>query len=319
MASVPILTYLIRKAIVICIRMVISFASSGMMKRDAPLIPAGVKRERIRIPSREASRFINADLYSLSLHDSNSSSLVAKPSPPAVLVNFHGAGFICSALGVDALFCSRLVHACSDGLVVLDADYRKGPETTFPGPQEDIEDVLRWVERSKRFDASRVALSGFSSGATLALCAAASPQAVDVRAVIATYPLTDVTLRSEVRTAPRPVRPMPDWMMGVMLDCYVPDRAQRADPRASPAHADLAAYPSTVAFLLCDGDNVMPEANRLADRLEGEAGKKVIRYTAAPGVHHGFDKGPAPGSKAAKKRDAMYAVAADIVREVFGL
>lgn len=319
MASVPPLTYLFRKAVVLCIRMVIGFVSSGMMKRDAHLIPAGVQRERIRIPSREAGRFINADLYSLPPHDSNSSSLATKPSPPAVLVNFHGAGFICPALGVDALFCSRLVHACGDGMVVLDADYRKGPETTFPGPQEDIEDVLRWVEQSKRFDASRVALSGFSSGATLALCAAASPQAVDLRAVIATYPLTDLTLPSEVRTAPRPVRPMPNWMMSVMLDCYVPDHAQRTDPRASPAHAEFAAYPPTVAFLLCDGDNVMPEANRLADRLEGEAGKKVVRYTAAPGIYHGFDKGPAPGSEEAKKRDAMYAVAANTVREVFGL
>jgi acetyl esterase/lipase len=315
MASVPMLTYLFRKAVVVCIRTVIGFVASGMIKRDAPLIPAGVKRERIRIPSREAGRFINSDLYSLSPHDSNSSLPATKPSPPAVLVNFHGAGFICPGLGTDALFCSRLAHACGDGLVVLDADYRKGPETTFPGPQEDIEDVLRWVGQSKRLDASRVALSGFSSGATLALCAAASPQAVDVRAVVAVYPLTDLTLRNEFRVVPRPVRPLPDWMLGMMLDCYVPDRARRADPRASPAHADPAAYPPTVAFLLCDGDNVMPEAKR----LEGEAGKKVVRYTAAPGIHHGFDKGPAPGSEAARKRDAMYAFAADTVREVFGL
>jgi acetyl esterase/lipase len=319
MASVPMLTYLFRKAVVVCIRTVIGFVASGMIKQDAALIPARVKRERIRIPSRGAGRFIDADLYSLPPGDSNSDLPDVKTSPPAILVNFQGAGFICSALGTDALFCSRLVDACGAGLVVLDADYRKGPETTFPGPQEDIEDVLRWVAQSERFDAERVALSGFSSGATLALCAAASPQAVDIRAVVATYPLTDVTLRTEARVAPQPVKPLPGWMMDVMLDCYVPDRAQRADPRVSPAHANLAAYPPTVAFLLCDGDNVMPEANRLADRLEAEAGKKVIRYTAAPGIHHGFDKGTALGSEAARKRDAMYAVAADTVREVFGL
>ena len=319
MASVPMLTYLYRKAVVVCIRFVIGFVASGMIKRDAALIPAGIRKERFRIPSREAVRFINADLYSASIHDSNSLSQTTKPALPAVLVNFHGAGFIYSALGTDALFCSRLVHSCGDGLVILDADYRKGPETTFPGPQEDIEDVLRWVEQSKRFDTSRVALSGFSSGATLALCASSSPQAIDIQAVVATYPLTDLTLRDQDRAVPRPVKPLPRSMMDLMLNCYVPDHTERADPRASPAHAHLTAYPPTVACLMCDGDKVMPEANRLADRLENEAGKKVVRYIAAPGIPHGFDKGPAYGSEAARKRDAMYAATADIVRDVFGL
>lgn len=66
-----------------------------------------------------------------------------------------------------------------------------------------------------------------------------------------------------------------------------------------PAHTDLVVYLPTVMFLLCDGDNVMPEVNRLVDRLE-EAGKKVVRYIAALGIPHGFDKGPAPGSEEAK-------------------
>ena len=313
MAPVPWLTYLLRKGIVVCIRTIIGFVSSGMMKRDAALIPAEVNKERIHIPSREAGRFIIVDLYSRGKRSTSS-------APPAVLVNFHGAGFICSVLGVDALFCARLVYACGEDLVVLDADYRKGPETTFPGPQEDIEDVLRWVAgQSKRFDVSRVSLSGFSSGAALALCASASPQAVDIKAVVATYPLTDPTLPTELRVNPKAVKPLPGWMMDLMLNCYVPDHSQRTDPRASPAHADISAYPPTLAFLMIDGDNVMPETERLADRLEKDAGKKVVRYMAGPGLPHGFDKGAQLKSEEARRRDEMYAVAAEVVQEVFGL
>ncbi|EMR63797.1 putative esterase lipase protein [Eutypa lata UCREL1] len=73
--------------------------------------------------------------------------------------------------GTDALFCARLARDA--GIAVLDADYRKGPEHTFPRALHDAEDVLRWVAaQSHRFDRTPVAVSGFSAGGTIAVAAA---------------------------------------------------------------------------------------------------------------------------------------------------
>ena len=73
-------------------------------------------------------------------------------------------------LGQDHSFCEQIAREAN--VLVLDADYRKGPEHPFPGATEDVQDVLRWVQSQPRvFDLDHIALSGFSSGGNLALVA----------------------------------------------------------------------------------------------------------------------------------------------------
>ncbi|CAI4213727.1 unnamed protein product [Parascedosporium putredinis] len=228
-------------------------------------------RRKIRIPSRDGGRTITAFLYTRRDAPSGEGAL----SP--VLLNWHGSGFVINAFGTDADFCARVARDAR--IAVLDLDYRKSPETVFPGAVNDVADVLDWVAADSDagarqmygLDPSRVAVSGFSAGGNLALVAASSLHGqvpgLDLRAAVAFYPVTDISIGPAAKVAPKPKRVLPVPLQRYFNECYTPDPADRLDPRVSPSLADLASYPPTVAIFTCDGDGLAPEANALADRL----------------------------------------------------
>ncbi|KAM5349738.1 hypothetical protein ACJ41O_006243 [Fusarium nematophilum] len=269
-------------------------------------------RQMVRIPSRDKGRMIEAWLY-------------FPPGAPAnrrspILLNWHGSGFIIPDLGRDHVFCSKI--AGTTGLVVLDVDYRKSPETPFPGPIHDVEDTLQWVaNQPDRFDLDRVAVSGFSAGATLALVAASSLRvqfpSLRIRAVVAFYPLTDLTIEPALKTVPKPLRPCPTWVARLFNESYVPEVELRLDPRISPGLADLALFPSTVMILTCEGDIFSPEGDVLAERLMSLERKVYGRNLE--NARHGFDKDAEPGSLAWEQREFAYTMSINVLREALDL
>ncbi|KUI67931.1 putative carboxylesterase 15 [Cytospora mali] len=193
----------------------------------------------------------------------------------------------------------------TSGIPVLDADYRKAPEHPFPAALHDVEDVLHWVggrsslpsgEDGYRLDASRVVLSGFSSGGALALAAASAfrreilkSSGVGIRGVVALYPLVDLTIPSKEKLPPREgISPMDPRVLDLFVDCYLPDRGDRVDPRASPGKADPAEYPGTVGILSLS--------------------------TMLMGVGHGFDAGVEQGTLEWETREEVYALALETVK-----
>lgn len=126
--------YLRLKIIVVLLQAWLMVSSKKQQQRDRDLVPQEVPVEQVKIPSRNRGRHILAHLYLPPGHYSSS-----KPLP--ILVNWHGSGFIFHLLGTDALYCARLARDA--GIAVLDADYRKGPEDTFPRALHDAEDALR--------------------------------------------------------------------------------------------------------------------------------------------------------------------------------
>lgn len=174
MALVPFLGYLRLKIIITFLRIFTRYKAREPLRRDAELAEAGysVRQEQLLIPSRDSRRYITAALYLPSKSIASFSPASQAPSP--VLVNWHGSGFcLTGLLGSNVLFAARVTHALQ--ISVLDVDYRKAPEHPFPAAVHDVEDALRWVgsgENRRRFDPSRIAVSGFSSGGTLALVAA---------------------------------------------------------------------------------------------------------------------------------------------------
>lgn len=107
-----------------------------------------------------------------------------------VLVDFHGGGFIFGSCQEQAPFCAKMTRELN--AVSISVDYRLGPAAQFPAAVEDAEDVvnaildpvkpgyqelrylinehlLKTSHRRIELDASRVAISGFSSGGNLAL------------------------------------------------------------------------------------------------------------------------------------------------------
>lgn len=308
--------YLRLKFFVTLLRTVLIFQSWYPLRRDRLLAQRSylsVRKQRVRIPSRDLGRYIDGDLYNPEGSDSG---------PKPVLVNWHGSGWVLPLLGSDELFCKRVAY--ETGICVLDADYRKAPETPFPGPLNDVEDALRWVAtKQDLFDSKRVALSGWSAGAQLALVAATElrtkvfkPSCIlDIVAVVAFYPETDLAVAPETKTVPNPIKAHPPFMLHFFHDCFVPDKSMRADPLVSPSRADPASFPSTVAILTCEGDTFAPEALELAEKLDD--GKREVVVKNLEGVHHGFDKGAERGTKEWDRREEAYGLAVECLRKVF--
>ncbi|KAI0602455.1 alpha/beta-hydrolase [Biscogniauxia sp. FL1348] len=284
-----------------------------LLWRNTPLIQElDVRREHIQMPSREKGRYIRADLY-------YPSEYLASPTDEArpILINWHGSGWVLYGWRFNAYYCARVAR--ETGMFVLDADYRKGPETTFPGPYNDVEDALRWVaSQPGRFDLSRVAVSGFSAGGTLALAAASALRKTLTRltipVVIAFYPATDLSIPVEARTVDRPIRAFPAFVLNLFFDCYVPDKAMRTDPRISPGLASPADFPPNAVIITCEGDNLSPEAIELAEKLDD--GKRRLIHEHLKATYHGYDVGPRQGSYEWGLRDKTYGLVIDTLKEV---
>ncbi|KAJ3509248.1 hypothetical protein NM208_g15694 [Fusarium decemcellulare] len=197
------------------------------------LIPSNTcKRELIQVPSREPKISIDAWIYY--------PPGVATEEPSPLLINWHGGGFVFSSLGLDYRFCEKLAR--ENGFLVLDADYRKAPENPHPAALEDVEDVLDWIEtQPTRFHSERVAVSGFSAGANLALVAASTTRARSkVRAAFAFYPLVDISRDPQLKVVAAPIDPLPVFAQRFFAMCYVPEEERHKDPKVSSLYAEPA-------------------------------------------------------------------------------
>lgn len=319
--SLGFFTYLRYKIIVSLLRLLFQIKNRKTFQSDKLLSEQyHIHTERVRIPSRDLGRFIAADLY----HPPSASPPNHSPTPRPVLVNIHGSGFIFPGHGSDALMCARVAHDLD--VFVLDVDYRKAPETCFPGPLNDVEDALRWVSttQSSRFDTSQVAISGSSSGATLALVAATAlrdnlAKMLSVVAVATIYPGTDLYSPPEEKQAPKNINPiLPPAMAHLFYNCYVPDKTTRRNPYISPVLADPASFPPTAVFVMCEGDVFAAEGLALAARIE-EAGKSHVVKHMLEGVPHGFDKGCQEGSIQWTRREEAYQLIVDSLKSAWKL
>lgn len=267
------------------------------------------KRKQIRIPSRDLKRFISAWIYYPPHYNEG--------EPRGLVINWHGGGYILSNLGLDHEFCERIAR--EGNVLVLDADYRKGPEYPFPGAVEDAEDVLRWVETQPRlFDLDRVAISGFSSGANLALVTASELRRdfknINIRAVYPFYPGVDFTIAPEDKSVPEPISPLPVFAQHLFTDCYVPRLEDRTSPRASPMYAEVSSFPKHILLFVCSGDILAPEAEAFGRKLEqAGCGIKVVRVE---GAAHGFDKAIKPSLFKREQRDITYSQVVESLKNV---
>ena len=90
-------------------------------------------------------------------------------SPSALLVYFHGGGFVIGDLETHDGHCRRL--AAGSGAQVLAVDYRLAPEHPFPAAHDDALDAVRWAfdhAGDLGVDRSRIAVGGDSAGGNLA-------------------------------------------------------------------------------------------------------------------------------------------------------
>lgn len=309
MSAIGFLQYIRLKFLVTILRLLSNWKRKPFLEP-----PPNVERRLLRIPSRQEGRAINAWLYS-SKQDSDVPSST-KPLP--ILINWHGSGFIVPSHGMDYVFCTQMAQ--NNNILVLDVDYRKAPENPYPAAIQDVEDVLAWVaDQPDSIDTSRVAVSGFSAGATLALVAASSlrpnyPE-LDIKTVITFYPCTDLAGDARNKIVPRPIRPFPPWVLNVFYDSYAPHVPSRTDPRVSPVFADPSLFPPRAVIITCSGDSLKPEADALVARLSDKT--RQVTALCIENVRHGFDTRCLAGSYEWEQREMAYKKVSEELREAF--
>ncbi|KAJ4350188.1 uncharacterized protein N0V89_008809 [Didymosphaeria variabile] len=311
------LEYIRRTLIVLLGRNFFNFVHILAIRRDRQLALStyGASVEELHIPTsdeKDRNRKIKVHLYT------PPSGPASPGSQKPVVVNLHGSGWTIPFHGSDLAFCARIAKEVD--AYVIDADYRKAPENPFPAALEDVKDVLDWVaSQPERFDASRVAVSGASAGGSLALIASSTLRKslkVDVKAVIAHYPVTDLSLKAEDRIIPKPVNPLPPPILELFYSNYVgTDVAMRKDPRVSPMYAKIDDYPATVVIVACGGDTLSVEAKRLADKID-DGKRKVVRCMLED-MNHGYDVGAKPGTKEWESREKAHALSIEALKESF--
>ncbi|WP_214366513.1 alpha/beta hydrolase [Pseudonocardia sp. H11422] len=121
--------------------------------------------------------------------------LIPNDSPRAVIVYYHGGGWVIGAIDeFDTL--GRLLAERTGAAVVL-VDYRLAPEHRHPTAAEDAWTALGWVEeRIEQIAGSRVPLivAGDSAGGNLAAIVAQRAGAgngPDISLQVLVYPVTD--------------------------------------------------------------------------------------------------------------------------------
>lgn len=218
----------------------------------------------------------------------------AAESPGPLLVWFHGGGWVQGSVQTHDASCRLLAHLA--GVRVLSVDYRLAPEHPFPAAADDAVAAYRWaIEEAARLgvDPERIAVGGDSAGGNLAAVVALAIR--DARRAgdavpapvfqLLVYPVCDLAEKAPSIATFADGFYLTERSMDWFSDQYVPERAQRADPRASPLRAaDLSGLPPA-HVATCATDPLRDEGEAYARRLR-DAGVPVA--TQRHGQLHGF-------------------------------
>jgi len=215
---------------------------------------------------------------------------VPASTPLAVLVFFHGGGWVIGDLETHDVLCRQLT--AGSGVSVVSVDYRLAPEHKFPAAVDDAWAATRWVVAHAgelAVDASRLAVGGDSAGGNLAAVVALLARdkgapAIAVQVLI--YPVTDLV--GETRS-------YRDFAEGYLLTRegmrwfiahYLTAEAEAADWRASPIRAQSLAGLPAALIVTAGFDPLRDEGEAYAERLR-DAGVRVDSVCYG-GMIHGF-------------------------------
>lgn len=207
--------------------------------------------------------------------------------PLPALLYLHGGGWVTGKPeGYDSL-CSRLAEDA--GCLVLSLEYRLAPEHPFPAAPDDVRDTWRWLRGQAAafgLDPARMAVGGDSAGGNLSavLCNELAPEEAPLLQLLL-YPGTNMA-----EAAPSRARFASGYYLSTELvewfeRHYVPDPAERRNPRVSPLLAT--ALGKVPALLVIAGlDPLCDEGRAYGEKLRG-AGVPVETFEV-PGMVHGF-------------------------------
>ena len=209
--------------------------------------------------------------------------------PLALIVYFHGGGFVSCGLDTHDNICCRL--AAQTSALVVSVDYRLAPEHPFPAGVDDALAATRWLHANAATigaDPSRIAVAGDSAGATLATVVAQQlhGNGVQICHQLLLYPVTDSACDSPSQLGMTDTPILTNQTMRWFWRQYLPDARFGLDPRASPLRqTDLqGAPPATI--ITAEVDPLRDEGEAYAQALV-KAGVCVTQRRWL-GQFHGF-------------------------------
>ena len=205
----------------------------------------------LRIPT-SSGRKVKIDIYeprpsstSANNKDEGLDAKDRKKKRLPVHVNFHGSGYILKVHGSDAEICAYLANTLN--CIVIDADYAKAPQHTYPAAVDDALDVLAYVaSQPEIFDLSKVTVGGFSAGANIALLAALrlGRGSRAIKGAVCWYSPMDLTKEGKLKEGKKETRAF-GWLHRACRMTYLPPGIDRSSPKVSPLFADSELFPST--------------------------------------------------------------------------
>jgi acetyl esterase len=215
-----------------------------------------------------------------------------------VVMFFHGGGWVLGDVESHDTTCRRLAEASQ--AAVVSVEYRRSPESPFPGPVHDCLVATKAVAKngfSWGLDASRLAVMGDSAGGNLAAAAsllAKDDPDVEVKYAALVYPVVTPTFDSgsyrEFETGFGLTKRTMQWFWGNYLGhggegLLDVDGVNDAEPLADLMKADFSGFPPT-HVLVAGYDVLRDEGLALADKIEA-CGGDVTRENASD-MLHGF-------------------------------
>jgi len=215
--------------------------------------------------------------------------IVPTPHPLAVIVYYHGGGWVAGSIDSVETIARKLAERTSSAVVLV--GYRLAPEHPHPAASDDCYTALEWASTRVRDIAGKdvpLMVAGDDAGATLAAGVALRARdehgpAIDMQVLIC--PILDSAVED-------PAPPdEPTWIDAAALrwfwDHYVPVCADRATPAVSPLHADdLSGLPAAV-IVAAEHSPARAGAEAYAARL-ADAGVTVDAQTHEAQAHGFF-------------------------------
>jgi acetyl esterase/lipase len=207
-----------------------------------------------------------------------------------VFLEIHGGGFYMGSAAGSDVRNRRLADAL--GVAVASVDYRLAPEHPWPAAPDDCETAALWlVEHAQhRFGTTKLAVGGFSAGATLAITTLLRLRDRGVTAFtgavlqFGTYDLSAQTPAGRLIADE------------YFLEAYAGAAPDRTDPDLSPIYADLSNLPP-VLMIVGDADILLQDNLAMATRLSASGADIDLRvYPDSP---HGFTGHPTRMAQAA--------------------